>query len=254
MIIKQLFKKLFKKAGFEINRNGTTREFPIDFDEISISIIKKTKPFTLTSPERNFALIQSVRYVIQNQIPGDIVECGVWKGGSIMTIAKTLLSLKNEDREIYLFDTFEGMSRPTVFDQPSNENDVDPMKEFEKTKTHDDASDWCRSELDEVKKNVYNIGYDKSKFHFIKGKVEDTLPQFTPEQISILRLDTDWYESTLHELNYLFPKLVQGGILIIDDYGYWKGSKKAVDEYFEKNNIKIMLNRIDSTGRIAIKP
>jgi hypothetical protein len=85
------------------------------------------------------------------------------------------------------------------------------------------------------------------------GKVEDTIPADIPEKIALLRLDTDWYESTKHELIHLFPRLQKGGVLIIDDYGFWKGARKAVDEYFAENNIQILLNRIDDTGRMAIK-
>ena len=124
---------------------------------------------------------------------------------------------------------------------------------FEKNKKNEDSSDWCFASLDEVKKNMIKTGYNSEKLHFIKGKVENTLPKHIPKQIAILRLDTDWYESTKHELIHLFPKLVSGGVLILDDYGHWAGAKKAVDEYISQNKIQILLNRIDDTGRIAIK-
>jgi len=88
---------------------------------------------------------------------------------------------------------------------------------------------------------------------FIQGKVEDTLPKITPEKISLLRLDTDWYESTYQELLHLFPKLSKGGTIIIDDYGHWKGAREAVDDYFKEKGIKILLNRIDEIGVIGIK-
>ena len=83
--------------------------------------------------------------------------------------------------------------------------------------------------------------------------MEETIPTHIPHAISLLRLDTDWYESTKHELTHLFPLLSPGGVIIIDDYGHWQGAKKAVDEYFEENKIKILLNRIDYTGRIGVK-
>jgi len=107
--------------------------------------------------------------------------------------------------------------------------------------------------LSEVKKNMFSTGYPQENLVFIKGKVEDTVPTRVPPQIALLRLDTDWYESTKHELNYLYPLLVKQGVLIIDDYGYWAGSKKAVDEYISQNNVPILLNRIDHTGRIGVK-
>ena len=90
--------------------------------------------------------------------------------------------------------------------------------------------------------------------HFIKGKVEDTIPEKMPQKISILRLDTDWYESTKHELEHLFPLLAKNGVLIIDDYGHWQGAKQAVDEYLSSQNIHLLLNRVDYTGRMAVKP
>lgn len=93
----------------------------------------------------------------------------------------------------------------------------------------------------------------KIKFIILKGKVEDTIPNVLPDTISLLRLDTDWYESTKHELTYLYPKLTKKGILLIDDYGYWQGSKKAVDEYIEEEKLSIFLNRIDLSGRLAVK-
>ena len=249
--MKNLAKKIIKKLGYEIHRIDTYVEFPIDFNKTDIEIIKSVKPFTLTSIERRFALIQAVNYIIKNKIAGDIVECGVWKGGSIMAVTKTLLELKSYDKELYLFDTFEGIPKPTEFDV--SYKDKLAIKEFEDQKIDNNSSDWLRIELDEVKKNVFSTGYNKEKFHFIKGKVEDTIPKNSPETISILRLDTDWYDSTRHELIHLFPRLVRGGIVIIDDYGFWRGAKKAVDEYFEENNILILLNRIDTTGVIGIK-
>ena len=249
--MKNLAKKIIKKLGYEIHRVNTYVEFPSHFSKTDIEIIKSVKLFTLTSIERRFALIQAVNYIIKNKIAGDIVECGVWKGGSIMIIVKTLLELKSYDKELYLFDTFEGMPKPTEFDV--SYKDKLAIKEFEDQKIDNNSSDWLRIELDEVKKNVFSTGYNKEKFHFIKGKVEDTIPKNSPETISILRLDTDWYDSTRHELIHLFPRLVRGGVVIIDDYGFWRGAKKAVDEYFEENNILILLNRIDTTGVIGIK-
>lgn len=130
---------------------------------------------------------------------------------------------------------------------------VTDRQTFSETRTFDGASDWCLSPLEEVKQNLFSTGYDKGKFHFIKGKVEETIPKSIPKEITLLRLDTDWYESTKHELIHLFPLLKPNGVLIIDDYGHWEGARKAVDEYISDNNIRILLNRIDYTGRITVK-
>jgi O-methyltransferase len=100
---------------------------------------------------------------------------------------------------------------------------------------------------------MYSTGYDMGRIHFVKGKVEDTIPNGAPSRIAILRLDTDWYESTRHELENLYPRLSPRGVLIIDDYGHWAGCRQAVDEYIHSNKIKLLLNRVDYTGRVAVK-
>ena len=100
---------------------------------------------------------------------------------------------------------------------------------------------------------MYSTGYDKSKIHLVKGKVEETIPKTLPERIALLRLDTDWYASTKHEMLHLFPRLVPGGVLILDDYGSWLGARKAVDEYIAENKVKIFLCRVDNSGRVAVK-
>jgi O-methyltransferase len=118
----------------------------------------------------------------------------------------------------------------------------------------DDAeSIWCYAALDEVRRNVGEMGYPGEKLHFVQGKVEDTIPGSAPEQIALLRLDTDWYESTRHELIHLYPRLSAGGVLIVDDYGHWQGSRRAVDEWIAQAGVRILLNRIDYTGRVAVK-
>ncbi len=227
-----------------------TDYFP-DFAKEDHEIIQLVKPFTLTPPERIHALIQSVKYVVEHEIPGDIVECGVWRGGSMMTVAKVLANLQCYDRHLYLYDTFEGMVPPEEVDvMYSGDKAADLL---EKADINDGSSIWCRVSLDEVKKNVYSIGYNQENIHFIKGRVEDTIPQMAPEVISILRLDTDWYRSTLHELTHLFPRLSRGGVIHIDDYGCWQGARLAADEYFSKNQTAMLLNRIDYTARVGVK-
>lgn len=252
--MKQIIKKIIQNSGYDIRKKGSfdsPPKFPLDFTENDIEIIKKVKPFTLTSNERIYALLQATKYVIDNNIPGDIIECGVWRGGSMMAVALKLLKEKKFEKDLYLFDTYEGMSKPTDLDVSFEGKKAD--NQFEEYKKNEDSADWCFASLDEVKQNIMNTGYNTEKLHFIKGKVENTLPEYVPKQISLLRLDTDWYESTKHELTHLFPRLVSGGVLILDDYGYWAGAKKAVDEYFAQNKTQILLNRIDQTGRIAIK-
>ncbi|WP_298298071.1 TylF/MycF/NovP-related O-methyltransferase [Hydrotalea sp.] len=226
--------------------------YPLDFESFHQNIIAKVRPYTMTSNERLYGLIEAIKYIIQNNIPGNFVECGVWKGGSMMAIAETLLQLGVTDRQLYLYDTFTGMTAPTKEDQDSlNRDAASQLKNEAAYKT--ESVVWAFSTLEEVKNNIANIHYPSANIHFIEGDILQTVPATIPQQIALLRLDTDWYASTKHEMIHLYPKLNHLGVLIIDDYGFWKGSRQAVDEYIQEKNIQILLNRMDDTGRIAIK-
>ncbi len=193
----------------------------------------------------------AIEYIVKHGIAGDIVECGVWRGGSMMAAVLTLQRL-GVTRDIHLFDTYEGMSEPTGIDRSVWGKSAGELMRDNPDKST--ARVWAYSTIDEVKKNLSSTGYPARHFHYHKGRVEDTIPGQSPVLISLLRLDTDWYDSTRHELLHLYPCLAPGGVLIVDDYGHWEGARKAVDEYIDGNNLKILLNRIDYTGRIAIKP
>lgn len=221
---------------------------PFDFDAVTKEIIRQVTPFTMTSPERVFAIKNAVEYVIKNDIAGDIVECGVWKGGSMMAVALTLLNLGTK-RRLHLFDTFEGMTSPTQVDRSIFGQQATQLLE-EEDKSH--SLTWAYSPLEEVKANLRSTGYDESLITYVKGPVEETIPANAPVTISVLRLDTDWYASTRHELVHLFPRLSAGGVLIIDDYGHWEGARKAVDEFIAATNLPLLLHRIDYTGRICV--
>ena len=260
--IKNLVQNIFIKIGYNLikyKKNNDYNGFILnynflhsDFDEFHKKIIKLVKNYTMTSPERLYTLIEAVKYLNLNNIKGDIVECGVWRGGSMMTIAETLVSLEDTNRQLYLFDTFEGMPEPNeVLDIDSKNNSAKKYM-IDNAKSEDDFI-WAFAPLDLVKYNINSTKYPSHKVTYIKGMVEETLPNNSIEKIALLRLDTDWYSSTKHELNTLYKLIVKGGILIIDDYGHWNGAKLAVDEYIKENNITIFLNRIDYSGRIAIK-
>ena len=165
-----------------------------------------------------------------------------------MTMAQTLLNLGDSSRNLHLYDTFSGMSAPV------KEDGDFAIRKFDQLKTGEDQSDWCCAKLDEVKANLNQVGYPEEKLNFIRGKVEDTIPDNLPETIALLRLDMDWYEPTLHAMRHLFPRLQSKGVLIIDDYGHWEGCRQAVDDTLEEMGMHLLLNRTDYTGRIAIKP
>lgn len=249
--IKATIRSLTHRFGIDVARYQKKPYYPPDFSEQNMKICDAVRFHTMTSPERVNALIESVRYLVANRIDGAMVECGVWKGGSTMAMALTLKELGAENRKLFLYDTFSGMSKPGDIDVSLYGTKA--YETFAQTKLSDDSSNWCLSLLDEVKENVFSTGYPKENIHFIKGKVEETIPRNIPTEIALLRLDTDWYESTKHEMVHLFPLLKQNGVLIVDDYGHWEGARKAIDEYISDNNIRILLNRIDYTGRIALK-
>jgi hypothetical protein len=221
------------------------------------AIIERAKPFTMTSPARLQALIDAVRYCERSGLPGAFAECGVWRGGSVLAMLLTLLDEGSQDRDAYLYDTFEGMTAPT-------EHDVSPVESpaLETWQQAEEGGSRAWPELfspeifneDAVRETLQASGYPAERVHLVRGPVEETIPGTVPDQIALLRLDTDWYESTRHELEHLYPRLVPGGVLIIDDYGHWEGARRAMDEYMERTGEKLLLNRIDYTGRIAVKP
>ncbi|MFM7357917.1 MAG: TylF/MycF/NovP-related O-methyltransferase [Sediminibacterium sp.] len=226
--------------------------YPPDFDSFHIDIIEQVRPFTMTSPERLYGLIEAVRYLESNEVAGNFVECGVWKGGSMMAVALTLKKLGSTNRQLYLYDTYEGMTAPTAADLSYQGEGAAELLQKESGQKEDSVI-WAYSSLEQVRENVLSTGYPESHIHFIQGDVLQTIPDKVPDSIALLRLDTDWYESTRHEMIHLYPLLVSHGVLIIDDYGFWRGSRQAVDEYIAEHRPGLLLNRMDDTGRVAIK-
>ncbi|MFC1831305.1 TylF/MycF/NovP-related O-methyltransferase [Thermodesulfobacteriota bacterium] len=204
----------------------------------------------MTNQERIKARSDTVNYIISNHLEGVFVECGVWKGGSILAIIRVLLSKNVTNIDINLFDTFKGISKPTEYDIDINGDYAQDRLQKEST----DSWVHAKSALEEVKHNISKLNYSQQYIHYIKGKVEDTLPSHKPDKIALLRLDTDWYESTKIELNELYDNVVTGGIIIIDDYAHWQGCRKAVDEFIQQRDERIFLSRIDYTGRLIVKP
>ncbi len=203
----------------------------------------------MTADESLFSLIETVRYLVRHEIEGAMVECGVWRGGSVMAVALTLLQLGVTDRELYLYDTFDGMTAPTASDVLFMDPGHTAADMLASTEVGDGANVWCASPLDEVKAAVAGTGYPSSRIHYVPGPVEATLPAQLPTgPIALLRLDTDWYESTRHELVHLVPAMPDGAVLVIDDYWHWGGCRKAVDEYLADTGLPVLLTRVDITA------
>lgn len=240
-MIRRLINKL---RGLEPSAN-----FP-DIPSWQIEIVARVQPFTMTGKERVLATINAVEYLTQHDIPGAILECGVWRGGQMMAAAYALQHL-GATRALYLFDTFAGMTEPGL--QDTNVDGEHAASEFARFAKHPNKKQWCEASIDEVRSNIASTGYAQDLVHLVKGPVETTLPSAAPQTIAMLRLDTDWYASTLHELEHLYPRVSSGGVIAIDDYGHWQGARQAVDEYLVKKRIRCMLHRIDYTAREFVK-
>ena len=237
-------------GGGDTHAGSGQHAFPLDFEEADKELYRRVGPYTMTTPPRIYALVRAVEYVAAREIPGAIVECGVWRGGSMMAAALTLLRLGATDRELYLYDTFAGMPPPSEADTTrSGEHAADLLADEDQ-----DSHLWAIASLADVRDAVLSVGYPEERIRFVEGRVENTLPADAPDEIALLRLDTDWYESTKHELVHLYPRLAPGGVLILDDYGHWQGARRAVDEYLAESGEPLLLNRIDGTARIAVKP
>lgn len=219
-------KKRVRSTGSRVRKKWFP---PTDMEDSFKSLHETVSDFTMTSIERQYALWQAVRHLRRVGITGDFVECGVWKGGSMMLMALTEVDLGEPDRDLWLYDFFG-----VRYDGVGN---ADPSQGFQ----------------DEVEQTMVSTGYPADRIHLVPGKIEDTIPAQLPESIALLRLDTNWYESTKHEIEHLWPLLKPGGVLIIDDYGHRPQCRKAIDEFFSGRDDAPLLNRVDSTGRIAIK-
>jgi O-methyltransferase len=221
---------------------ATGRRAP-DLSSADQAIIARVKSETRTSRDRIAAMIDSARHIARHRLPGDVVECGVWRGGSVMAAALALLEEGDTGRTLWLYDTYAGQVGAGPKDL--SVTGVNAQKKLAR-------GTWNVVSTDLVRGNVASTGWPTERTRLVVGRVEDTIPHDVPDRIALLRLDTDWYDSTRHELQHLYPRLVSGGILIVDDYGHWAGCRQAVDEYFEGQ--RIFLHRIDYSGRLVVKP
>lgn len=221
----------------------------IDSDAGFVEIFKIAREHSMVSKYAMHELYQAVRYVVARGIEGDFVECGAWRGGSALLAALTFRELEGSasKRRVYLYDTFEGMTQASSLDV-----DIFGTSATEYMDQYADAGKWCYANMSDVRSLFASHGFSDEQVRFIKGDVCETLRHTIPSTVSILRLDTDWYESTKTELEILYPRLAANGVLILDDYGHWKGARKAVDEYFVRVGA-VMLHRVADGSRVAIK-
>lgn len=243
-----------RRFGLDISRTSSELDrLPIDATKDDERIITEVRPYTMTYAARLWSLIQAVRYVIDDGVPGDFVECGVWRGGSVMAMAEAATALGSTDRKIWLYDTFNGMTAPSERDVEAGTG-VSAADMLATTEIGDGRNVWCVASRADVEANIRKTSYPPSQFEIVEGDVTSTLHTSSPEQISLLRLDTDWHESTRVSLEVLYPKLAAGGVCILDDYGHWEGARQAVDEYFQTLPSRPLMMPIDYSGRVFIKP
>jgi len=261
--LKRTVKGAFRSVGLEVTRagppitdyqaqlarQGITMNV-IDFDKEFFPIAEEVRQYTMTSIERMYGLYKAVEYIVKAQVPGDIVECGVWRGGSMMLVAKTLLAFNDTSRILKLFDTFEGHPKPDP------DNDVDlygnrAVEEWEQYRKTDESSSWAYAAEEDVQRNMASIGYPNDKIVLVKGMVENTAAANAPSTLSLVRLDTDWYASAKVELETFWPRLSRRGIMIVDDYGHYPSQRRAVEEYFA--SAPVMLHRVDYSCRCIVK-
>lgn len=247
-------KGLLAAAGYQLQKIPDLEKLAVELDDIDVEVINHVfeKGYTLTSLPRLVNTLKACRYALDNELGGDFVECGVWRGGNGI-LAKKVFQYLGSDKRVWMFDTFEGMTRPTAFDIRAATKISAEAKYFDSQREL--YNEWCYASLEDVKRNCVDSGLNPSDFNFVKGDVCETLrvSENIPDEICVLRLDTDWYESTKLELEVLYPNLVDRGVLIIDDYGHWEGARKAVDEYFASKTYKPLFNVTDVTGRSAVK-
>jgi O-methyltransferase len=223
-----------------------------DMEPDFLDAYERCKAFTMTSIERLYGLYKSVEYLCAAGVPGDLAECGVWRGGSCMLMSLALLRQRDTTRRIFMFDTFDGHPRPDP------EKDIDiwgnrAVDEWQRRETNGTIRGWGFASIAETRANLMSTGYPGDRLVFVKGTVERTVPEDRTEYLALLRLDTDWYHSARAALHHLYPKLVPGGVLIIDDYGHYKGQRQAVDAYFREIGCTPLLHRIDYSCRVMVK-
>lgn len=238
---------LLNRSGWDFHRH---RPYPADVTREQIELWELVRPHTQTDIERVVALADAVEYVLDADVPGALVECGVGPGGSMMAVAQTLVRRGVSDRDLVLFDTFTGMTEPTVADvEVMGDSAIEGIKRPYRRSDHPLH---VHPDLERVRANMTLTGYPAERIHYVVGAIEETLPDGAPDEVALLRLDTDWYETTRVEMEHLYPRLSPGGVLIVDDYRHWNHQRRAVDEYFAEHG-RPFLARIGHGSCFAVK-
>lgn len=177
-----------------------------------------------------------IRNLVNDGVPGDVIECGVWRGGATILMRAALDAFGNTDKLVWVADSFQGLPRPDGKTYPADRGDL--------LWTFDELA----VSVDEVKSNFDRYGLLDNRVRFLEGWFKDTLPTAPIEQLSLLRVDGDLYQSTIEVLRNLYPKVAPGGYVIVDDYGAIEACAQAVRDYRAENGVTEGLHKIDWTG------
>lgn len=264
-------RQIFKLFGYDIVRFRSPLEQNLnlserlgyEFEEEATECIRVVKDYTMLSKRRLVTLYQQVAYCEKHGISGAFVECGVWKGGATGLMALANLHNSNQRRDLHLFDAFQEICEPDA--AVDGERALREVKEFTGRSGLDKGElkpltgfydsfggpgtlDGNREFLEKI------INYPAEFIHYHVGWFQETLPADHEKvgPIAILRLDGDWYASTKICLEYLFDKVVKGGVVIFDDYGTYEGCRLAVDEFLQQRQIRCYLHSVDDGGRYMI--
>lgn len=217
-----------------------------------IHTIRKILPYTMVGRTGLLATYDIAEDVVRKDIDGCIIECGVARGGCSALMALVLRD-NNDNRKSWLFDSFEGLPAETSEDEYEEPPGGLPKDRSANTV----AKGYCLGKYEEVEELMFSrLGLSRDSVFLVKGWFNDTLPEYRDkvENIAILRIDGDWYESTMCCLENLFDNVVNGGYIIIDDYLSVKGCRKAVDEFIEKRGLSVELDFDKRGGCHFIKP
>ena len=267
----QIIKRVFNACGLELSRKnaaaGAATDLEgYDYGKEGTEVIRLVKENTMMAPVNLLTLFEQAVYCEKKGIEGAYVECGVWKGGAVGIMAKANLLYGTARRDLHLFDAFDDICAPDA--EVDGERAVTDMAKSSVLKNKEDMKgqveavkgaydslgghgtiDACKSLLEK------KLQYPSENTHYHKGWFQDTVPAdyLQIDKIAILRLDGDWYASIKICLDYLYDKVVPGGLIVIDDYGYYNGCTKAVDEFLESRNIKTFLSYATVGSRYFVK-
>ena len=237
-MIKNTVHGFFKIFGLTVRKHNVSDDEKRRNSLLYMNLYKKYKDFTMIPLVQfvdNLAMVDRFKYT-----HGNVVECGVWRGG----MSAAMSELCGKDRKYYLFDSFEGLP-------PANENDGKDAVEWQQNKESEFYYDNCKAEIQFARTAMEKAGITNA--NFVQGWFNETLHKTDPGPIAILRLDADWYESTMTCLNEFYPKVSPGGLILIDDYNFWEGCSKAVHDYLSKHNLSDRIHQTENGVAYIIK-